>query len=130
MTHEEELDFLRACGAKLSELTQDMLLGTALVMLFPHGTHGARIHAISNLTNDKCQELLEEYVAKARGLNKPPRRESVWLLMACRDIDGVSVERVESAHATKQAAEKARDEKLGAKGIDLHSWTVEEQEVL
>mgnify|MGYP003478824766 FL=1 len=125
MTHEEELEFMKACGAKLSELTQDMLLGTALVMLFPHGPSGARIHAISNLANDKCQELLEEYVAKARGTVR--RRESVWVVERCRQVDGVSVLSIASVHSSKPLAQAALERQAEA-SKDV-SYSIDEQEV-
>jgi hypothetical protein len=102
VTHEEELEFLKACGAKLSELTADKILGTAMVMFFP----SKRIHCISNLEPSRAQSLLAHYVASAHGENGSAYvRESAWLHMSYRQVDGVSTSSVLGASSTKALAE-------------------------
>ncbi len=109
MTNEEELEFLKACGAKLSELTADKFLGTAMVMFFP----SKRIHCISNLQPERAQSLLAHYVASAHGENGSAYvRESVWLVQSLHDVNAYMITpSVESAHSTKGLAEAALAER-------------------
>lgn len=60
MTDTQEKELLMLLGRALSEHTQNIELGVALVICFPEHN---RIHAVSNLPEDRMTELLRIYLS-------------------------------------------------------------------